>query len=318
MDELADRYLADLRIAAGLSRNTIEAYRRDLDKLQAYLASIGTDDPAALTKATVPGLLAHLRHARLSPASTARCLAGLRGFYRFLCKEGFARENPLADVGAPRRWARLPKTLTQAEVERLLDGGGGARPEDRRDAAMLELLYATGLRVSELVGLEFAQVNLEVGYVLPMGKGGKQRLVPMGEQALAKLRAYIEGARPLLLKGRTSPHVFVTRLGHRLTRQGFWRLLRARAAAAGIHRRISPHMLRHSFATHLLEHGADLRAVQAMLGHASVATTQIYTYVERERLKRLHAQFFPRTRRGVRPGGGRGPGAPGAGRPGRG
>lgn len=307
MDMLVDRYLADLRVAGGLSRNTIEAYRRDLDKLRAYLVSTGGDDPATLTRTATPGLLAHLRRARLAPASTARCLAALRGFYRFLCREGLASENPLADLGAPRRWSRLPKTLTQTEVTRLLEGPGGTTPETARDAAMLELLYATGLRVSELVGLELSQVNLEVGYVLPTGKGSKQRVVPMGDEAKAKLRAYLDEARPLLLKRRTSPSLFVTRLGRKLTRQGFWKLLRARARRAGVLRRISPHMLRHSFATHLLENGADLRAVQAMLGHASIATTQIYTYVERERLKRLHERFFPRKRgrRGDRSG--RGP-----------
>ncbi len=296
LDALVDRYLADLRVAGGLSRNTIEAYRRDLDKLRAYLASSGQDDPAALTRTAIPGLLAHLRRARLAPASTARCLAALRGFYRFLRQEGLVGENPLDGLGAPRRWSRLPKTLTQAEVARLLDGPAGTRPEDLRDAAMLELLYATGLRVSELVGLELSQVNLEVGYVLPVGKGNKQRVVPIGDEARARLRTYLDQARPRLLRHRSSSSLFVTRLGRRLTRQGFWKLLRARARRAGVLRRISPHMLRHSFATHLLERGADLRAVQAMLGHASISTTQIYTYVERERLKRLHDRLFPRKR----------------------
>jgi integrase/recombinase XerD len=200
----------------------------------------------------------------------------------------------------PRPWLRLPKTLTADEVERLLRSAGGRKPEDARDAAMLELLYATGMRVSELVGLELARLHLDVGYVLVSGKGSKQRIVPMGEPARRRLEAYLDEARPVLLKGRSSASVFVTRRGGALTRQGFWKLLRGRARQARIARRMSPHMLRHSFATHLLDHGADLRSVQAMLGHADITTTQIYTHVERARLKRLHTELFPRKARRVR------------------
>jgi integrase/recombinase XerD len=192
---------------------------------------------------------------------------------------------------------RLPKTLTQLDVTHLLELADGSRPEGRRDAAMLELLYATGLRVSELVNLRLSQLNLAVGYVLAAGKGAKQRVVPMGDVARQKIRLYLDKTRGALLKKRESQHVFVTRRGRPMSRQGFWKLLRARAKQAGITKPISPHMLRHSFATHLLDRGADLRSVQAMLGHASISTTQIYTHVERARLKRLHSDLFPRKSR---------------------
>jgi integrase/recombinase XerD len=210
------------------------------------------------------------------------------------------REDPTLSLSVPRPWARLPRILTQSDVTRLLELPDGTKPEDKRDAAMVELLYATGLRVSELVSLELAHVNLTVGYVLAHGKGSKQRVVPLGEMARRKVDAYLTTARSALIKGRPSPHVFVTRRGGRFTRQGFWKMLRARAMRAGISKAIFPHMLRHSFATHLLDHGADLRSVQVMLGHAQISTTQIYTHVERERLKRLHTDFFPRKQRRVR------------------
>jgi len=297
MEQLIERYLNDLRIEGGLAVNTLQAYRRDLHKLQRYLKLQDIDDPARATRQTLSGFLGHLKRANLSAASSARCLAALRGFYRFLRRERLADEDPLLTVARPRLWLKLPRTMTQREVGRLLDLPVGPEPEAVRDAAMVELLYATGLRVSELVNLEFAQLNLSVGYVLATGKGAKQRVVPLGDVARRKVQRYLETARPRLAKGRECPNVFVTRRRKKLTRQGFWKILKARARQAGISKRISPHMLRHSFATHLLEHGADLRSVQAMLGHARISTTQIYTHVERERLKRLHTQFFPRKHR---------------------
>jgi integrase/recombinase XerD len=294
---LLDRYLEELRIEAGLARNTLEAYRRDLLKFLRYLGEAGVENPAAVTRQIMTGFLAELSRVKLAAASTARCLAALRGFYRFLCRERLVSRNPLLNIEAPRAWKRVPKTLSQREVEGLLDGLRGTRPEDHRDAAMIELLYATGLRVSELVNLDVAQVNLSIGYVLAAGKGSKQRVVPIGDMARSKLVTYLDVARPALLKQRPASALFVSRRGGKLTRQGFWKLLRHRAIRAGITARISPHILRHSFATHLLEHGADLRSVQAMLGHARISTTQIYTHVERERLKRLHTRHFPRKRR---------------------
>jgi integrase/recombinase XerD len=299
-EALIDRYLSELRIEGGVARNTLDGYRNDLRKFHSFLKTRRIRALERVSRGTMSAFVGSLTRRKLSPASMARCLSALRGFYRFLRKERFVRDNPTTDLTMPRPWLRLPKTLRADEVGRLLRTAGGRKPEDARDAAMLELLYATGLRVSELVGLEMARLNLEVGYVLVSGKGSKQRIVPMGEPARRKLEVYLSDARPALLRGRSSPNVFVTRLGGMLTRQGFWKLLRARARQARITKRISPHMLRHSFATHLLDHGADLRSVQAMLGHADITTTQIYTHVERARLKRLHTELFPRkTRRRV-------------------
>jgi integrase/recombinase XerD len=297
MQGIIDRYLGGLRIEGGVSRNTLDGYRNDLRKLTLFLKARRLADPSRVTRQIVSEFVGSLTRDKLSPASTARCLSAARGFFRFLSRERLIRTSPVTDVTVPRRWLRLPKTLSADEVDRLLLVAAGKKPEDLRDAAMLELLYATGLRVSELVGLEQAQVNLAVGYVLAHGKGSKQRVVPMGEPARRKLDAYLEDARPALLKKRASPKIFVTRRGGGLTRQGFWKLLRARARQAAITKPISPHMLRHSFATHLLDHGADLRSVQAMLGHADIATTQIYTHVERARLKQLHRERFPRKAR---------------------
>lgn len=298
---LIDRYLSELRIEGGVSRNTLESYRRDLAKFESFLKARRIKDPGGVTRRTVSAFVGALSRRQLSPASIARGVSALRGFFRFLCKERFVPDNPVVDATTPRRWLRLPKTLSADEIDRLLRVAAGKKPEDLRDAAMLELLYATGLRVSELVGLDQARLNLDVGYVLVSGKGNKQRVVPMGDPARRKLERYLGEARPTLLRGRTSPYLFVTRRGGRLTRQGFWKLLRARARQAGIAKVISPHMLRHSFATHLLDHGADLRSVQAMLGHADISTTQIYTHVERARLKQVHRELFPRKsrRRGV-------------------
>ena len=298
MDSLIDRYLDGLRIEDGLADNTLEAYRRDLAKLQAYLSTLGIHDPVDVTRQTLYGFMAHLKLSKLSPTSIARCLASLRGFYRFLFRERMILENPTHNMESPRRGVRLPRTLTRDEVRRLLELKGRSRqPEETRDAAMVELLYATGLRVSELVNLQLSQLNLAVGYVLAAGKGGKQRVVPIGELARQKIDLYLETARSVLMRKGNCPHLFVTRRGKKLSRQCFWKLLRSRAQQAEINHPISPHVLRHSFATHLLEHGADLRSVQAMLGHTKISTTQIYTHVEHERLKCLHTALFPRKQR---------------------
>ena len=300
IEGLIDRYLMDLRIESGLAANTLAAYRRDLHKLQAYLRTNGFGSPADLTRRTAGRFVESLRRMHLSPASVARTMAGVRGFYHFLLKERLIHEHPMELLETPRKWSRLPKTLTERDIFTLLDQPKGTKPEERRDAAMLELLYATGLRVSELVDLEVSHVNLSVGYVLTMGKGAKQRLVPIGDAARRKVESYVAQARIQMIKGRESRHLFVTRRGGKMTRQAFWSLLQARAKRAGITTAISPHVLRHSFATHLLEHGADLRSVQAMLGHTKISTTQIYTHVEQARLKRLHTEFFPRKTRRTR------------------
>ena len=292
-DPLVERYLNHLRVEGGLSRNTIEAYRRDLEKFQSYLRQHRLAQIRRITSETVRQFLSSL-DAALSPVSSARCLSAVRGWLRFLRQERVINDNPARDVTTRRRGVRLPKTLTPQEVTALLELPSQPTPEDDRDRVMLELLYATGLRVSELVSVETLNVNIEVGYLRVMGKGSKQRLVPMGETARRLLSEYLERVRPRLLKQRSSRFLFVSRRGGSLTRQGFWKLLRLRARRAGLTRAVSPHMLRHSFATHLLGGGADLRSVQTMLGHADIATTQIYTHVERERLKEVHRTFFPR------------------------
>lgn len=297
MDPLIDRYLTHVRIERGLAQNTLLAYRRDLHTWQMYLIDRGLHDPAELTREAFRAFLQHLSRMKLSPASIARHLATLRGFCRFLLQERVLAQNPILLIESPRQWMRLPKTLTQEEVTALLEHRNGGKPEYIRDTAMLELLYATGLRVSELVNLKLSHLNLAVGYVLAAGKGGKQRVVPIGDAARHTLDAYLERARQALIKHRDCAYLFVTRRAKHMTRQSFWNVLRIRARQAGIMKPISPHMLRHSFATHLLEHGADLRSVQAMLGHSKISTTQIYTHVEHARLKRLHAQFFPRKTR---------------------
>ena len=291
---LAERYLSRLRVEGGLSLNTIEAYRRDLTKFHSYLHRIGVVPVGPLTSEALTGFLRSMQEAQLSRASSLRCLSAIRGWLQFLMRERIIEENPTIGLVPISRGVRLPKTLSQQDVTALLDVGAVPTPEDLRDRAMLELLYATGLRVSELVMAEVALVNLDVGYLRVTGKGAKQRLVPMGERARQLLGQYVNEARPGLLKKRASRYMFVSRRGGPLTRQAFWKLLRHRALRAGIRQIISPHMLRHSFATHLLEGGADLRSVQIMLGHANIATTQIYTHIERGRLKRVHDKYFPR------------------------
>jgi len=297
LDPLAERYLSHLRVEGGLSVNTIEAYRRDLNKFHSYLHRAGVTPLRPLATETLTGFLRSMREARLSRASSLRCLSAIRGWLKFLMQERMIEENPTIGLAPISRGIRLPKTLSQQDVIALLDLEAVPTPEDLRDRAMLELLYATGLRVSELVMVEVALVNLDAGYLRVTGKGAKQRLVPMGERARQLLQQYVEEARPRLAKKRASRYVFVSRRGGPLTRQAFWKLLRRRAQRAGIRQVISPHMLRHSFATHLLEGGADLRSVQVMLGHANIATTQIYTHIERGRLKRVHDRYFPRVGR---------------------
>ena len=293
-DVLVERYLNHVRVEGGLSRNTIDAYRRDLGKFQRYLVQKKIRHLRQVTQDTVRNFLGSLHALQLSPVSSARCLSAVRGWLRFLHQERVMDHYPALDITLARRGVRLPKTLSEAEVVSLLELPVHATAEDRRDRVMLELLYATGLRVSELISLELAQVNLEVGYLRVTGKGSKQRIVPMGEPARRLLVDYVEVIRPGLLKRGPSRVLFVSRRGSGLTRQAFWKSLRARAQRAGLTKAVFPHMLRHSFATHLLGGGADLRSVQTMLGHADIATTQIYTHVERERLKEVHVMFFPR------------------------
>jgi integrase/recombinase XerD len=289
----ADHWLELLGVERGLSPRTLAAYRSDLARFGNWLASGRDVDPLSATPADLAEHLRWLHRRDLSPRSIARTLSTLRGFFGHLVEERRRADDPTRHLVTPKRISRLPDVLNEEEVERLLRAPDGSTPEGRRDRAMIELLYATGLRVSELVGLELGQLRLDGGFLIAFGKGGKERVVPVGESAERELRDYLAGVRPTLARGR-SRAVFVTRRGGAMTRQGFWKRLKQYGRAAGIERRISPHVLRHSFATHLLEHGADLRAVQAMLGHADISTTEIYTHVHRDRLRRIYDRYHPR------------------------
>lgn len=290
---LLDAFGDHLWLEHGLARNTISAYRSDLEQFARWLAPKGRE-PDQADQADLAAYLAEFStHAR--PASQRRLLSAWRRFYRHLAERGRIARDPSAQIDPPLPSTRFPKSLTEAEVERLLDAPDTETPQGMRDRCMLEVLYATGLRVSELVELKPFSIALREGLVKVIGKGDKERLVPLGEDAVEWLQRYINEKRPIILNGRRSDHVFVTRLGAGMTRQMFWRIIKQYADKAGISpQRISPHTLRHAFATHLINHGADLRVVQMLLGHADISTTQIYTHVARERLKALHAMHHPR------------------------
>ncbi len=297
MQEFVDRYLTMLQVEQGYAANTIESYRRDLRKLEIFFRTHDIADPTHLSKPLWFQFLSSLKAEGLASSSIARCLASVRGFYKSFER---GKDDPTFEgmfKGTPKQWSQLPKLLSEAEVTRLLNLPIMDTREDSRDAAMVELLYATGLRVSELINLDMAYLNLDVGFLQATGKRDKQRIVPIGDKARQLVSEYLQSSRPAFVKKRTSSALFLTRLGGAMSRQCFWKILKDRTARAGITKPISPHMLRHSFATHLLDHGADLRSVQMMLGHASIATTQIYTHVEQARLKKVHDQYFPRKQR---------------------
>ncbi len=288
-----DAFLDALWAERGLSRNTLEGYRRDLLKLARHLDGRGRSLQDA-RRDDLLGFLGEQMRSGLSPRSVARYLSGFRQYYRWLVRERRRGEDPTALIESPKLGRSLPKALSEEQVERLLQAPDTDDPVGVRDRAMLELMYATGLRVSELVNLQLPNLSLNQGVVRVLGKGNKERLVPLGEEAGRWLRRWLEEARPGLVKGATVPEVFVTARRAGMTRQAFWHRVKQHALAAGIEQPISPHGLRHSFATHLLNHGADLRVVQLLLGHSDLSTTQIYTHVAREGLKRLHERHHPR------------------------
>jgi len=293
-DALIDRFCDHLWLEDGLADLTLAAYRRDLKTFGAWLDKERKHDLDAVAPGDIEAYLAWRFAHRAQPRSAARYTSALKRFYRYLLRENLVAADPTLNLDSPKLPRALPKTLTESDVERLLDSADIDSPLGLRDRAMLETLYATGLRVSELVGLKLTAVNLNDGVLRVTGKGNKDRLVPLGEEAVQWLRRYLSDARPLLLEKNLSDAVFVTARGGGMTRQAFWYLIRRRAQAAGITRPLSPHTLRHAFATHLLNHGADLRVVQMLLGHSDISTTQIYTHVARERMKQLHAQHHPR------------------------
>ena len=291
--QLIDAYLSHLAVERRLSSHTVESYGRDLSQLFEMATGLGRPVESLDRRALEQHVRALMAEGR-SPRSVARSVAGVRGFYRYLVLSGDRQDNPAGDLLAPRAWKTLPKSLSMDQVERLLQSPDTTEPRGLRDRALIELLYATGLRVSEVVSLRPQDVNLESGYLTCAGKGRKQRLVPVGDEAAAWLTRYLREGRPALLKRRGSPRLFVNaRGGAGLTRVGFWKIVKAYGRQVGVSA-LSPHMLRHSFATHLLERGADLRAIQMMLGHSDLSTTQIYTHVLEARLRAVYDKFHPR------------------------
>jgi len=294
LDTLIDQFLNYLLVEKGLSQKTIEAYSRYIIRYRSFLAE---NKATAFCEEDTPFILKHLillRKSGLGARSRARHLVAIRGLYRFLLQEKVLRHDPARLIDLPKSSLKLPYVLSMGEIELLLEAPDTSKPLGVRDAAMLELLYAAGLRVSELINLKIQDINLEAGFVRIFGKGSKERIVPIGMHAKEKISLYLKAARSLYLKHTPSPYLFIARAGKPMTRQGFWKLLRRHALQAGLKKKITPHSLRHSFASHLLEGGADLRAVQIMLGHADISTTQIYTHVTREHLKKLHKKFHPR------------------------
>jgi integrase/recombinase XerD len=284
-----------LTVIKGLSKNTVESYQRDVLKLAGFIEKKEIASIDQVGYKHIADFSTYLKEQGLRARSIARALISIRQFFRFLLIEKLINQDPTFLIRTPKIKRTLPEVLSVEDVDRLLSAPDEASLEGLRDKAMLEILYATGIRVSELVGLGLNDVNFELGYLVAYGKGSKERIVPIGEKAKSKLREYLDIARPKLLKSRTSVHLFVTRLGKRMTRQGFWKIIKSYARKSGIMKKISPHTLRHSFATHLLERGADLRAIQLMLGHSDIATTQIYTHIERGRLKDSHKKHHPRS-----------------------
>lgn len=289
--QLIDGFCDLVWLEDGLAANTMQSYRRDLLQLATWLAGKSL---LAVTQTDLESYLHYRYTHRASPRSTARQLSAFKRFYRLALRDGRIAQDPTLKIDTPKLPRTLPKSMSEAEVEALLAAPAGDDPLAVRDRAMLEILYASGLRVSELVGLHLRSVNIDMGVVQVIGKGSKERLVPLGEVAVDALLQYIRHARPQLLHGRVSDALFVTQRGEAMTRQAFWYLIKRRARQVGLTKLPSPHVMRHAFATHLLNHGADLRVVQLLLGHADIATTQIYTHVARERLKQLHARHHPR------------------------
>ncbi len=289
-----EEFLHYLAVERGLAENTLSSYRRDLHQFLKWMGDKGVKAVEQVQRNHIMAYLLNLQKKGRAPATISRHLAALKSFYHFLTREGIVEKDPTINLDAPKLAKKLPHVLSPEEVDRLLEQPDTSKTAGLRDRAMLELLYATGLRVSELMALDLPHINLELGYVRCFGKGAKERIVPMGSVAVRFLNAYLERGRNKLIKHSGEQALFVNQHGRRLTRQGFWKILKKYAGTAGIEKDITPHTLRHSFATHLLENGADLRAVQEMLGHADITTTQIYTHLTRGRIKEVYDKTHPR------------------------
>jgi len=294
MKELIEDFISYLSVERGLADNTLLAYRRDLNKYTLILGKKGIHAPQQIKRDNLTEYIYSLKKEGLSTNSICRSLAAIKMFHRFLLRENLAREDPSHLVETPKKWKTVPDVLSQGEIEAIIKASEAKGWQPVRDKAILELFYASGMRVSELVQLKLENVNLEIGYVRCVGKGRKERIIPIGKKAKEAIQRYVHEVRSLLGKKSMSSHLFLSRLGKPLSRQSVWKLIKLYARKAKIKKTIKPHTLRHSFATHLLEHGADLRSVQEMLGHSDISTTQIYTHVDRERLRTIHKQFHPR------------------------
>ncbi len=295
MEELIDEFINYLSVERGLSQNTQTSYKRDLNKYISYLKSKGINSMQTTTRKQITDFIMNLKDNGLSANSISRNLAAIKSFHRFLVIERYIKDDVTSVMDSPKLWKKLPEVLNLEEVERLL-----SKPNLRdwlgiRDKAALELMYATGMRVSELVDLKLDNVNLDVGFIKCKGKGQKERIIPVGRKAITAIERYLNKIRPKLVKKKENvQHLFLTRLGRKMSRQTFWKIIKKYLKRAKIKKEVSPHTLRHSFATHLLERGADLRVVQELLGHANISTTQIYTHINKERLKSIHKKYHPR------------------------
>lgn len=294
MREDLESFLSFISVEKGLSKNTIDAYRRDLVRYTVFLKKHRIDSFKDVTRKEIMDFLLGERDRDLNPSSVSRGLVAIRMLHKFLAEEGRIREDVSEIIESPKLWKHLPETLSVAEVETLLKAPNARKSGGQRDQAMLELMYATGMRASEVTTLKTGSLNLGEGYLRVFGKGGKERFVPVGKAAQDSVKRYLEKTRPKLAGAKGDDGLFLTRLGKKMSRQTVWDILKKNARLAGIRKKIYPHILRHSFATHLLENGADLRVVQELLGHSDISTTQIYTHIERSRLKGIHSKFHPR------------------------
>lgn len=294
MRELIDAFLNYLSVERALSENTIISYREDLESYAVFLDKNKIDVLSKTTRNDITNFMLSQRDRGLSANSVARHLAAIRMFYRFLARERIIKNDPTVLVDSPKLWKKIPDTLSLNEVDALLSAPNLRSIQGIRDRAILETLYATGMRVSEVAHLRVSDLNMEVGFVRCFGKGRKERIVPLGAKAIVSIKRYLGVSRPKLLGVKNSDSLFLSRLGKKISRQSLWKIIKRYAKEAGIKKSIKPHLLRHSFATHLLERGADLRSVQEMLGHANISTTQIYTHINKDRLKSIHKMFHPR------------------------
>ncbi len=294
MRELIDTFMNYLSVEKGLAGNTISSYRRDLNFYVDFLEKNRISALSQSSKNDVINFMLSQKDAGIAANSVSRRLTAIRVFYRFLAREKILKTDPTSLIDSPKLWKKIPEALSLAEIESLISQPNLRDIQGIRDRAILETMYATGMRVSEAVNLKLDGVNLDIGFIRCIGKGNKERIIPLGKKAIESIKRYLENSRPKFLKSKTSPFLFVSRLGAKISRQSFWKLIKKYASSAGIKKPIKPHILRHSFATHLLERGADLRSVQEMLGHSNISTTQIYTHINKDRLKSIHRSFHPR------------------------